>query len=87
MVVQVKRIHEYKRQLLNILQIIHRYNELKRMRPEDRAKMQAKTCFVGGKAAAGARSEGVKARAGWEWSLFLFFSFLRVLMGQSYTCV
>jgi len=51
--VQVKRIHEYKRQLLNILQIIHRYNELKRMRPEDRAKMQAKTCFVGGKAAAG----------------------------------
>jgi glucan phosphorylase len=50
---QVKRIHEYKRQLLNVLQIIHRYNEIKRMRPEDRAKVQAKTCFLGGKAAAG----------------------------------
>mmetsp|Transcript_76728 Transcript_76728/g.206755 ORF Transcript_76728/g.206755 Transcript_76728/m.206755 type:complete len:495 (+) Transcript_76728:165-1649(+) len=51
--VQVKRIHEYKRQLLNILQVIHRYNELKKMRPADREKVQPRTIFIGGKAAAG----------------------------------
>ena len=27
--IHVKRIHEYKRQLLNILQIIYRYNRIK----------------------------------------------------------
>ena len=29
--VQVKRIHEYKRQLLNVLHVIHRYLELRRL--------------------------------------------------------
>ena len=31
---QVKRIHEYKRQLLNVLGIIHRYLRIKEMAPE-----------------------------------------------------
>ena len=31
--IQIKRIHEYKRQLLNIMGIIHRYNEMKAMTP------------------------------------------------------
>ena len=35
--IQIKRIHEYKRQLLNIMGIIHRYNEMKAMSPEERA--------------------------------------------------
>jgi glucan phosphorylase len=30
----VKRIHEYKRQLLNVLGIIHRHSELRRMKRE-----------------------------------------------------
>lgn len=42
--VQVKRIHEYKRQLLNVLQIIHRYSELKKMSPSDRKNMIV--CFL-----------------------------------------
>ena len=32
--VQIKRIHEYKRQFMNILYVIHRYLELKKMSPE-----------------------------------------------------
>ncbi len=36
---QVKRIHEYKRQLLNVLQVIHRYNTIKAMKPADREKV------------------------------------------------
>jgi glucan phosphorylase len=36
--IQVKRIHEYKRQLLNIFYIIHRYNALRDMSAEERAK-------------------------------------------------
>merc|ERR1719506_1592148 len=37
--IQIKRIHEYKRQLLNIMGIIHRYNEMKAMTPEERANV------------------------------------------------
>jgi len=51
--IQVKRIHEYKRQLLNVLGIIHRYSELKKMSPSQRQNVQPRTCFIGGKAAAG----------------------------------
>ncbi|XP_021299840.1 alpha-1,4 glucan phosphorylase L-2 isozyme, chloroplastic/amyloplastic-like isoform X1 [Herrania umbratica] len=39
--VQVKRIHEYKRQLLNIMGIVYRYKKMKEMSHEER-----KTCFV-----------------------------------------
>ena len=51
--IQVKRIHEYKRQLLNVLSIVHRYQELKRMPPAQRAQQVARVCVIGGKAAPG----------------------------------
>lgn len=51
--IQVKRIHEYKRQLLNVLHVIHRYHTLKGMTPAEREKMVKRTVFMGGKAAAG----------------------------------
>ncbi|KAK5175481.1 Non-essential glycogen phosphorylase [Saxophila tyrrhenica] len=51
--IQVKRMHEYKRQQLNIFGVIHRYLELKDMSPEDRKKMQPRVSIFGGKAAPG----------------------------------
>jgi glycogen phosphorylase len=51
--IQVKRIHEYKRQLLNVLHVIHRYSEIKKMSPSQREKVVKRTVFIGGKAAAG----------------------------------
>ncbi|KAG5362394.1 Glycogen phosphorylase 1 [Yarrowia sp. C11] len=51
--IQVKRIHEYKRQQLNILGVIHRYVELKQMSPEERRKMTPRVCLFGGKSAPG----------------------------------
>ena len=48
--IQIKRIHEYKRQLLNIMGIIHRYNEMKAMTPEERANVTPRVCVFGGKA-------------------------------------
>ncbi|KAK4180854.1 family 35 putative glycosyltransferase [Triangularia setosa] len=51
--VQVKRIHEYKRQQLNIFGVIHRYLTLKAMSPEERKKQQSRVSIFGGKAAPG----------------------------------
>ncbi|KAI3885470.1 hypothetical protein MKW92_031118 [Papaver armeniacum] len=48
--IQVKRIHEYKRQLMNILGAVYRYKKLKEMSPEERAKTTACTIMIGGKA-------------------------------------
>lgn len=51
--VQVKRIHEYKRQFMNILGVIHRYNRLKTMSAEERKKEVPRVVIFGGKAAPG----------------------------------
>ncbi len=48
--VQVKRIHEYKRQLLNILHVIHLYDRIKR---GDTAGWTGRCVLIGGKAAPG----------------------------------
>ncbi len=48
--VQVKRIHEYKRQLLNLLHVIHLYDRLKRGDTED---WTPRCVLIGGKAAPG----------------------------------
>jgi starch phosphorylase len=48
--VQVKRIHEYKRQLLNILHVVHLYNRIKR---GDTAEWTPRCVLFGGKAAPG----------------------------------
>ncbi len=50
--VQVKRIHEYKRQLLNILHVIHLYARLKN---GDNANWTNRCVLIGGKAAPGYR--------------------------------
>jgi hypothetical protein len=48
---QVKRIHEYKRQYLNVLGIIWRYKQLKKMSPAERKASVPRVCMIGGKAA------------------------------------
>jgi starch phosphorylase len=48
--VQVKRIHEYKRQLLNILHVIHLYNRIKQ---GDIENWTPRCVLIGGKAAPG----------------------------------
>ncbi|KAG6829210.1 hypothetical protein H0H87_012238 [Tephrocybe sp. NHM501043] len=49
--VQIKRLHEYKRQTLNIMGVIHRYLTLKRMTPAERKKINSRAVFFAGKAA------------------------------------
>uniref|UniRef100_A0A5K1K306 Alpha-1,4 glucan phosphorylase n=1 Tax=Ganoderma boninense TaxID=34458 RepID=A0A5K1K306_9APHY len=51
--VQIKRLHEYKRQTLNIMGVIHRYLTIKDMSPEERKKVNPKVVFFAGKAAPG----------------------------------
>jgi starch phosphorylase len=48
--VQVKRIHEYKRQVLNVLHIVHRYDRILR---GDTEGMQPRCVLIAGKAAPG----------------------------------
>ncbi len=48
--VQVKRIHEYKRQLLNVLHVIYLYNRIKK---GDTANWTNRCVLIGGKAAPG----------------------------------
>ncbi|KAJ8774574.1 hypothetical protein K2173_017020 [Erythroxylum novogranatense] len=49
--VQIKRIHEYKRQLLNIMGIVYRYKKMKEMSPEERERSYVpRVCIFGGKA-------------------------------------
>ncbi len=48
--IQVKRIHEYKRQLLNLLHVIHLYNRIKK---GDTKNLVNRCVLIGGKAAPG----------------------------------
>lgn len=49
--IQVKRIHEYKRQLMNILGIVYRYKKMKEMTNVERKEMFVpRVCIFGGKA-------------------------------------
>ncbi|KAJ2750686.1 Non-essential glycogen phosphorylase [Coemansia aciculifera] len=51
--IQVKRIHEYKRQLMNIFSVIYRYHLLKQMSPEQREQEVPRVVIFAGKAASG----------------------------------
>ncbi|KAE9975583.1 Non-essential glycogen phosphorylase [Venturia inaequalis] len=51
--IQVKRIHEYKRQQMNIFGVIHRYLAIKAMNAEERKKLAPRVSIFGGKAAPG----------------------------------
>ncbi|KAF2668601.1 phosphorylase-domain-containing protein [Microthyrium microscopicum] len=51
--IQVKRIHEYKRQQLNIFGCIHRYLAIKAMSAEEKKKVVPRVTIFGGKAAPG----------------------------------
>lgn len=51
--IQVKRIHEYKRQLMNILYVIYRYISIKSMTPEERLNVVPRSVMFSGKAAPG----------------------------------
>ena len=51
--IQVKRIHEYKRQQLNIFQVIWRYLRILEMSPEEKEKVVPRAVIFGGKAAPG----------------------------------
>lgn len=49
--IQVKRIHEYKRQLMNIIYVIYRYLQIKAMTAEERLQVVPRTVMFAGKAA------------------------------------
>ena len=52
--IQVKRIHEYKRQFMNILYVIHRYLMIKETPASERHhKFVPRVVMIGGKAAPG----------------------------------
>ena len=47
---QIKRIHEYKRQLLNIMAVVYRYKKIKAMSKVERKDVVPKVVMIGGKA-------------------------------------
>ena len=49
----MKRIHEYKRQLLNLLGVVHRYDAIRRMSPDQKKAVVPRIVVIGGKAAPG----------------------------------
>mmetsp|Transcript_21955 Transcript_21955/g.37564 ORF Transcript_21955/g.37564 Transcript_21955/m.37564 type:complete len:868 (-) Transcript_21955:290-2893(-) len=49
--IQVKRIHEYKRQHMNVLSVIYRYKQLKAMTPAQRKQAVPRVVLLAGKAA------------------------------------
>lgn len=51
--VQVKRIHEYKRQTMNVFYVIHKYLQIKNMSEEERKDVVPRVIMIGGKAAPG----------------------------------
>lgn len=51
--VQCKRIHEYKRQSMNVLSVIHRFNHLKSLSPEELQNQVPRVVIFSGKAAPG----------------------------------
>jgi starch phosphorylase len=51
--IQCKRLHEYKRQFLNILGVIHRYEQLIKMNDSDLSKQVSKVVIFAGKSAPG----------------------------------
>ncbi|KAL1924662.1 uncharacterized protein VTP21DRAFT_4316 [Calcarisporiella thermophila] len=51
--VQVKRIHEYKRQFMNILGVIHKYYQIKGMSATEKKSLVPRVVIFGGKAAPG----------------------------------
>ena len=54
--VQIKRIHEYKRQFMNLLSIIARYRAIKAASPAERAAFVPRSVVFGGKAASAYRA-------------------------------
>jgi glycogen phosphorylase len=54
--VHIKRIHEYKRQLMNILSVITRYRAIKAASPAEKAAMVPRAVIFGGKAASAYRA-------------------------------
>jgi starch phosphorylase len=51
--VQVKRIHEYKRQTLNVFSIIQRYLSILDMSEAEKVRVTPRACIIGGKSAPG----------------------------------
>ncbi len=49
--IQIKRIHEYKRQYMNMISVIHRYETIKKATPEQRKAIVPRVIIFGGKAA------------------------------------